>query len=114
MDLRDARTTAQERVRALEDILMDVAAAQFERVDARLALPDARAKFQAASESVRRAESKLDVRAKQRLQTLLNSPYIRARMNALAAKLRLRERLRARKFEFERVERPFRNQSNGT
>lgn len=41
---------------------------------------------------------------------LVSSPFIQLRMNALAIKTRLREKIRARKFELDRVERSFRRQ----
>jgi len=51
---------------------------------------------------------------RQQLRKLMNSPYLRDRMNALALKTRLRDKLRSRKFELERLERTFRKQVNGT
>lgn len=114
MDLRAARTTLQERVTRLENVVIDIESDRYEKAEAQSALPKAREELQAATDVVRRAERGLDVREKQRLEVLISSPYITARMNALAAKLKLRERLRARKFEYARIERPFRNQSNGT
>lgn len=113
MDLRSARTTLQERVTRLENIVIDVESDRYEKAEAQSALPNAREELKTATDLVRRAERALDVRDKQRLEVLISNPYISARMNALAAKLKLRERLRARKFEYARIERPFRNQSNG-
>lgn len=47
------------------------------------------------------------------LRQLKQSKYLLARMNALALKHRLRDRLRQRKFEMERLERSFRRTMNG-
>ncbi|KAJ7717766.1 hypothetical protein B0H14DRAFT_3521899 [Mycena olivaceomarginata] len=51
--------------------------------------------------NLRRKEAALGVNEYDELEALATSEYMRARMNARALKLRLRERLRARKFEME-------------
>ncbi|KAG6806041.1 hypothetical protein H0H92_012938, partial [Tricholoma furcatifolium] len=61
---------------------------------------------------IRHKESVLDVDEHAQLERLVKNPYIASRVNALAVKQRLRERLRSRKFELERVERSFRKQVN--
>lgn len=48
------------------------------------------------------------------LQNMKHDKYLIARMNALALKHRLRDRLRQRKFEMERLERAYRRTMNGT
>lgn len=71
----------------------------------------------AASERIsnllRHKERALGPIERQRLRKLVNSPYLRDRMNAFALKIRLRDKLRSRKFELERLERTFRKQING-
>lgn len=47
------------------------------------------------------------------LDTMKKDKYLIARMNALALKERLRDRLRQRKFEMERLERNYRRTMNG-
>lgn len=47
------------------------------------------------------------------LHRLRSNEYVRLRMNALALKQRIRDRLRQRKFELERFEREYRNTMNG-
>lgn len=47
------------------------------------------------------------------LQNMKQNKYLLARMNALALKQRLRDRLRQRKFEMERMERSYRSTMNG-
>lgn len=47
------------------------------------------------------------------LRTLKQNKYLLARMNALALKHRLRDRLRQQKFEMERLERSYRHTMNG-
>ncbi|KAG6905903.1 hypothetical protein DXG01_017024 [Tephrocybe rancida] len=46
------------------------------------------------------------------LEKLLNDPFLAAQMNTLALKQHLRDRLRSRKFELDRLERSFRKQVN--
>ncbi|KAJ7684879.1 hypothetical protein DFH06DRAFT_968141 [Mycena polygramma] len=65
-----------------------------------------------AEESLRRKEAALGVDEHEELTKLANSEYMRHRMNARALKLRLRERLRARKFEMDVVERAYRRLMN--
>lgn len=48
------------------------------------------------------------------LQHMKQSKYLLARMNALTLKQRLRDRLRQRKFEMERLERSYRSTINGS
>ncbi|KAG6805080.1 hypothetical protein H0H92_000781, partial [Tricholoma furcatifolium] len=62
--------------------------------------------------TIRRKENVLGVDDHAKLQTLVNSPYIATMVNALAVKQRLRDKLRSRKFELDRVERSFRKQVN--
>ncbi|KAJ7071743.1 hypothetical protein B0H15DRAFT_793346 [Mycena belliarum] len=68
--------------------------------------------YKAAERKLRQKESALGVEEKQSLNGLVNSRYMRLRMNARALKRRLRDRLRARKFELDRVERSFRRLVN--
>lgn len=76
-------------------------------------LDAARSSLQQAEAKVRAKELSLGLAGKAKLQQLINSPFINARMNALAIKIRLRERLCARKFELDPVERVYRRQVNG-
>lgn len=47
------------------------------------------------------------------LNSLKNNAFLRTRMNALAVKVRLRDKLRQRKFELERLERAYRRTATG-
>lgn len=113
MRLRDNRDVKRRRVRDLEETIVSPLAQRFEVVAAQSALEEAINMRDKAEAAVGQAEQKLGVHALVQLRQLLNNPFIIARMNALAVKLRLRERLRARKFELERLERSFRKQTNG-
>ncbi|KAG6823602.1 hypothetical protein H0H92_009692, partial [Tricholoma furcatifolium] len=75
-------------------------------------LKDIRLKLEATAAAIQRKSELLGVRDRARLTKLINDPFYAARVNALAVKTRLRDRLRARKFEMERVERSFRKQVN--
>ncbi|KAJ7080149.1 hypothetical protein B0H15DRAFT_953635 [Mycena belliarum] len=75
--------------------------------------------FESASEALAKAQSQLSnkeaalgVTERQSLNGLGKSQYMQLRMNARALKRRLRDRLRARKFELDRVERSFRRLVN--
>ena len=56
--------------------------------------------------------SKLHVDGRLNLEKLLGDLFLRGRMNALAVKQRIRDRLRQRKFELENLERAYRKTSN--
>ncbi|KAG6821849.1 hypothetical protein H0H92_000514, partial [Tricholoma furcatifolium] len=75
-------------------------------------LKDIHLKLEATAAAIQRKSELLGVRDRARLTKLTNDPFYAARVNALAVKTRLRDRLRARKFEMERVERSFRKQVN--
>ncbi|KAJ7708199.1 hypothetical protein B0H17DRAFT_1156047 [Mycena rosella] len=65
-----------------------------------------------AESQLRNKEAALGVSQRQALHTLATSQYLRLRMNARALKRRLRDRLRSRKFELDKVERSFRRLVN--
>ncbi|KAJ7713201.1 hypothetical protein DFH07DRAFT_974803 [Mycena maculata] len=68
--------------------------------------------LQKAEQKLRLKESALGVGEHQALKRLSTNHYIHLRMNARALKRRLRDRLRARKFELNKVERSFRRLVN--
>ncbi|EIN07536.1 hypothetical protein PUNSTDRAFT_33090, partial [Punctularia strigosozonata HHB-11173 SS5] len=57
-------------------------------------------------------EAALDLRSRQKLESLRDSKYLTHRMNALALKTRIRNSLCRRKFELTQVERSFRSHSS--
>lgn len=68
----------------------------------------------AKAESAYRAKrNSLGVDGRLRLDKLTNDEFLSKRMNAMALKQRIRDRLRQRKFELERLERQYRHTSNG-
>ncbi|KAF8194484.1 hypothetical protein K438DRAFT_2129674, partial [Mycena galopus ATCC 62051] len=60
-----------------------------------------------ARTALRQKEEALGIDEHEELEQLVNSEYMRLRMNVRALRLRLRERLRARKFEMDVVERSY-------
>jgi hypothetical protein len=66
-----------------------------------------------AQKKLRDKEAALGVVEHQVLKKLSKSNYIRLRMNTRAILRRMRDRLRSRKFELDRVERSFRRLVNG-
>jgi hypothetical protein len=77
-------------------------------------------RFEAAEDALAKAEGNLKKKKEalgitdlRRLKSLENNKFIGLRMNAHALKRRLRDRLRSRKFELDRVERSCRRLLNG-
>ncbi|EPQ50190.1 hypothetical protein GLOTRDRAFT_50923 [Gloeophyllum trabeum ATCC 11539] len=101
-----------ERAASLEKIILDDTTSQAELVQAEMRLTDVRTKLSREQALLKAKERELGVDGRADLQRLRNSKYLTHRLNALALKKRLRERLRQRKFELERVERAYRNLAN--
>ncbi|KAJ7615590.1 hypothetical protein DFH06DRAFT_1145826 [Mycena polygramma] len=111
---RKALIVLKERVKSLEEVILDVMS---DNVDVEVAagdLAEAKAKLAKSQASLKLKEAALGVNDRQILKNLTNSPYIQARMNARALKCRLREKLRSRKFELDRVERNYHRKKTDT
>ncbi|KAF8135243.1 hypothetical protein K438DRAFT_1911669 [Mycena galopus ATCC 62051] len=65
-----------------------------------------------SKQNLKRKEPRWASPSMRKLHTLVKSEYIRVRMNARALKFRVRERLRARKFELDIIERTYRRLLN--
>ena len=76
-------------------------------------LQDARSHQSRLEQGLRWKKLVLGVSEQADLRKLQNDAFLRLRMNALALKQRLRDRLRQRKFEIERLERSYRRSANG-
>ena len=76
-------------------------------------LQDARAHLLRLQQGVRRKRGELGVAEKANLAVLRNDAFLHLRMNALALKQRIRDRLRQRKFEIDKLERSYRRSANG-
>jgi len=114
IQLRKARDIMRRRVVELEDTIMDGLSDLADVSSAEAKLPGLRAELERKELAVKNKERALGVGEMTELRRLVSSPYIAARMNARALKIRLREKLRARKFELDQVERAFRKQVNST
>jgi hypothetical protein len=111
--LRKARDLLRKRVQEQENIILDPSVSDYHFCDVELRLAEAKKALSSAESRVHASESALGVKERTKLEKLLGSPFIAARMNARALKLRLRERLCSRKFELDRIERSYRNHVNG-
>ncbi|KAJ7845029.1 hypothetical protein B0H14DRAFT_2358311, partial [Mycena olivaceomarginata] len=111
--LRAAIKTRRMRVSELRDIFLN--AVQEDDPDAvmhQAAMGAAEEALSKAEKQLHERETALGIQEHQALRKLGKSTYIRLRMNARALKRRLRDRLRARKFELDKVERSFRRLVN--
>ncbi|KAJ3830908.1 hypothetical protein F5878DRAFT_550087, partial [Lentinula raphanica] len=108
--LRDVRDALKDRVRRLEEIVTDVDAEPYEVEEARVDLKEQALKLRKADKDLLAKERALGVEGKAEYREVASSPFIAARLNAKAVKVRLREKLKARKFERDRLERSFRRQ----
>ncbi|THU96399.1 hypothetical protein K435DRAFT_819451 [Dendrothele bispora CBS 962.96] len=108
--LQKAVEVLKIRRRDLEEVLTSTGSASFERAMAVDDLENAKVSLQKAQEKLGRHERSLGLQERAQVKRLTKSPFLTKRMNARALKMRLRERLRARKFELDRLERSFRKQ----
>jgi hypothetical protein len=76
-------------------------------------LDETRAKVSRIRTTLQRKIQALGVDDRLDLRKLTNDVFLRLRMNARALKKRIRDRLRQRKFELERLERAYRVSANG-
>lgn len=76
-------------------------------------LQEAKAHLKQLRASRQRKFTKLGIPDTALLNKLKNNAFLRSRMNALALKQRLRDKLRQRKFEIEKLERSYRRTVNG-
>ena len=75
-------------------------------------LVDLRSRLTKATNAVSNKRTKLGIDARLVLQRLIGNQFLRLRLNALAVKQRIRDRLRQRKFELENLERAYRTTVN--
>ncbi|KAG6904705.1 hypothetical protein DXG01_007796 [Tephrocybe rancida] len=83
-----------------------------EYTEVKTELESVRLRLQDLTAKIRDKQSALGVADRARLEKLLNDPFLTARMNALALKQCLRDRLRSRKFELDWLECSFCKQVN--
>ena len=80
--------------------------------DIQVMLMEAEAKVKKQKTIIASRKAKLSVDGRLNLEKLLNNEFLKLRMNALALKQRIRDRLRQRKFELENLERSYRKTMN--
>lgn len=103
--LRKSRDAAQALVDDLRKRIINTSSEPWEIATAELELESAIQALRKAQGKVTKTEDALGVDAKHQLRTLMKSPFLAKKMNARALKIRIRERLRSRKFELDRLER---------
>lgn len=104
----------REHVQNLEaQLLAESFPGPLDPADIPIQLDDARAKCLSIEKCIRQKKAALGVNELANLAKLADSPFLRIRMNARALKKRIRERLRHRKFELEKLERSYRRSVNG-
>lgn len=103
-----------ENIRSLESRLLTSSLHDtFATLDIPSQLDDLRSQRGRISQALSRKKSALGVEARTLLADIASSDYLRLRMNARALKQRIRDRLRQRKFELEKLERAYRATANG-
>ncbi|KAJ3779908.1 hypothetical protein GGU10DRAFT_381540 [Lentinula aff. detonsa] len=111
--LPSAKTAIEEAlIKNLENIIIDGASELYEIAEAEMELPNLQERLDKVHKHLVSKERALGVEGKSQYNHLASSPFITDRMNACALKVRLRQRLQARKFERDRLERTFRQQLN--
>lgn len=111
--LRKSRDAAQEYVDDLRKRILNTSNEPWETASVELELQTAIQALRKAQGRVTTKESALGVEAKNQLRHLIKSVFLTKRMNARALKTQIRERLRSRKFELDRLERSYCKQHSG-
>ncbi|KAG6914013.1 hypothetical protein DXG01_002922 [Tephrocybe rancida] len=112
IQLHEMRDGLKKRQCEYDALIEDENTPVDEYTDAKNKLGSVRSRLQELTTKIWGKQSALGVTDHAQLEKLLNNPFLTARMNALALKQHLRDRLRTRKFELDRLERSFRKQVN--
>ncbi|KAJ3709644.1 hypothetical protein DFJ43DRAFT_1162491 [Lentinula guzmanii] len=108
--IRKSRDMLTEKVSHLREIIINPSTPTWDVATAELELQTAKESLSKVQAKLASKERALGERQRVQLRTLVKSTYINKRMNALALLTRIRERLRSRKFELDRLERSYRKQ----
>ncbi|KAG6913223.1 hypothetical protein DXG01_008639 [Tephrocybe rancida] len=111
--LRETQNDLKKHVKEYDAIIADVDLLPDEYADARTELESVHKRLEELRTRIRRKQAVLGVGDRTQLTNLINNPFLALRMQMLALKQRLRDRLRFRKFELDRLERLFRKQVHG-
>jgi hypothetical protein len=109
--LEKSLTLLNENIRSLESQLMRNASVDGSNVPQQL--ESSRLQHGRIVDSLRRKRAALGVDERAHLALLRQNDFLRIRMNARSLKRRIRDRLRQRKFELEKLERAYRHTING-
>lgn len=112
--MRKNRDAVQAHVDDLRKRLADSTSESWEIVTLELELDMVLKSLRSAQSKVTKMDASLGVDERNALRHLVNSPFLTKRLNARALKTRIRERLRSRKFELDRLERSYRKQRSGS
>jgi hypothetical protein len=104
--LEDTLKTRQKHMQQLEGQLTKKGTDVVEVVEQ---LQDVRASCTRLSDTIRRKRATLGVGQRKTLKNMKDNSFLQLRMNARAVKTRIRDCLRQRKFELERLERSYRH-----
>ncbi|KAK7456327.1 hypothetical protein VKT23_010574 [Stygiomarasmius scandens] len=108
--LNEALDVLEKRIADLENVILSKTSERYQTVTAYDDLMKARKSRDDARARLSAKERSLGTSDKVELRKLMNDPYMTKRLNALAVKTRLRQKLEARKFALTRLERCFRKQ----
>ncbi|KAK7435306.1 hypothetical protein VKT23_019751 [Stygiomarasmius scandens] len=108
--LNEALDVLEKKISDLENVILSKTAERYQTVTAYEELMKARKARDEARIKLSQKERSLGTSDKIELWKLINDPYITKRLNALAVKTRLRQKLEARKFALTRLECCFRKQ----
>jgi hypothetical protein len=109
--LEKSLTLLNENIRSLESQLMRNASVDGSNVPQQL--ESSRLQHGRIVDSLRRKRAALGVDERAHLALLRQNDFLRIRMNARSLKRRIRDRLRQRKFELEKLERAYCHTING-
>lgn len=112
--LRDTLKSYKNDLVAIEKMLaIGVYEEDMDATDARIRYEEIQDRIKSINETLKRKRSALTVDGRVRLESLIGNQYLKLRLNARALKTRIRDRLRRRKFELERLERAYRKTTSG-
>lgn len=112
--LEKTLTVHDENIRILESRLLTQSLHEaFSTLDIPAQLDDLRAQRSRVTQALIHKKAAVGIEVRNLLADISTNDYLRLRMNARALKQRIRDRLRQRKFELERLERAYRVTVNG-
>ncbi|KAF8871853.1 hypothetical protein CPB84DRAFT_1854767 [Gymnopilus junonius] len=111
--LKENQKSYQVEIAALEDMIMtENFGPGMTVLEVQAQLQELNKKYKNTSKSINEKTVKLSLTDQENLKKLLGNKFLQVRMNALAVKQRIRERLRHRKYELESFGNSYRNAVN--